>query len=521
MLASVVVAFSACTNAWEDHTKINENVSTETMLDYLETQTDLSQFVALLKETGYDTNLASAGIYTVWAPTNQALSAVDPNLLASAEKKALFVAHHLTAGKYSSLNDDPSVLLKMRSGKMINFDASANQIDDQSIDTSKEKTVKNGVVQVLNAAISPRYSIWDYLMYEAPERKFVSFLKSLNTTVFDEENSVQIGVNAQGRPIYDSLFVVRNQFVDAINLGSEDSVLTLIVPSDAIFDAEFSKFEKYYRRDDKVSNVNPTARDSVYIQLMLARDMVFEGLQSNTSGPDTLVSYFSVRVPFKKAAITSKFEASNGVIYFSTDCGVVVSHKILLIKMEAEQTYLSMDMTTGTPQYFVRERANASGGYDLVVDNSHNSQALQGVLFAGPVVSSIKYRVKIRAINDFRKSYRNPDSAIELRQWLGQVTITRNPLTNEVTAISPTTNAFNSGTAYGTPDVTYDTTDPSTFYVPYASTAYGPVADAQADEIDLGYFEFAKADQVVLRLIPQVSKMAVTADYFRLVPIIE
>jgi hypothetical protein len=475
----------------------------------------------LLKETGYDANLASAGIYTVWAPTNQALSAVDPNLLASAEKKALFVAHHLTAGKYSSLNDEPVELLKMRSGKMINFDASANEIDGQSIDTSKEKTVKNGVVQVLNAAISPRYSIWDYLMYEAPARKFVSFLKSLNTTVFDEENSIQIGVNAQGRPVYDSLFVVRNQFIDAINLGSEDSVLTLIVPTDAIFDAEFSKFEKYYRRDDKASNVNPTSRDSVYIQLMLARDMVFEGVQSNTSGPDTLLSYFDVKVPFKKEAITSKFEASNGVVYFSTDCAVAVSDKILPIKMEAEQSYYPMDMTTGTPQYFKRERADASGGYDLVVDNSHNSQTLQGALFVGPVVSSIKYRVKIRAINDFRKSYRNPDSAVELRQWLGQVTITRNALTGIITAISPTTNPFNSGTVYGTPDVIYDSADPSTYYVPYLLTAYNPVADAQADEIDLGYFEFAKADNVVLRLIPQVSRMAVTADYFRLVPIIE
>lgn len=531
LIIVLILMFSGCANVWEEHTKVNENVLQENLLDYLESNTNFSEFTKMVKSSGMDTYLSSSGIYTVWVPTNQAIAGIDQSLIDSAEKIKLFVSNHIISGMYSTLTDKSLIPLKMKSGKILQYDGGNDLIDGITIKSNEEITLKNGVVQVIDLPLLPRYTIWEYITLDAPSNKFVNFLKSLTSLVFDVENSSQIGVNEFNQPVYDTVWAEQNRyFLSITDLSSEDSSLTFIIPTDQVFDNEFNKFEKYYRRDDKVSNIVPTARDSVFIKLMISRDMVFNRAISANDAPDTLISFFGVKVPFNKVSLISSAKASNGYVHYLSDCSVKESDKILPILMEAENcisgvniassgSYLN-NTTSGIANPYFRQRANTSNGYDLIVDNSHKSEKLSGALFVGPVVASIRYRVKIRAINDFNKSYRNPDAAVALSQWLGQVTITRDPITEQIKAISTATNPFNTDSNYGTPDVVYDPSNPSSYYVPVTLNEYSPVEQAIDDEIDLGYYNFAKSDNVFLRLIPQSPLMAVTADYFRLVPVL-
>ncbi len=532
LIVILLLLGAGCTNVWDEHTKLNDNVLQETILDYLEAHDQFSTFTALLKNSGMDGYLGSSGIYTVWAPDNQAMAEVPASLTSSPEKVWLFVSNHIISGMYSSLENNPPMKLKMKSGKMLYYDSGNEQIDGVGIHTLEEVSLKNGVVQVVAQALSPRYSIWDYLKLEAPPGRFVDYMKSLPKMVLDAYNSPQTGVNEFNQPVYDSIWIEQNRFfLTVTDLSAEDSSLTLLIPGDEDFDAEFNKYEKYFRRDDKMSNEIPTARDSAYIKLMIARDLVFPFAYTGDTAPDTLYSYFGVKVPFNRSSRTASFVASNGYVHHVSDCRVEVAHKILPVVMEAENcianviltasgSYLS-NTTSGTATPYFRQRPNASQGYDLIVDNSHKSEKLSGALFVGPVLASIRYRVKIRAINDFNKSYRYPNAEVDLAQWLGQVTITRDPLTEQIKAISTATNLLNSGTQYGTPDVIYDPADPATYYVPVSLMEYSAIEEASNDEIDLGYYNFTKSDSVFLRLIPQSAQMAVTADYFRLEPIFE
>jgi uncharacterized surface protein with fasciclin (FAS1) repeats len=521
----IVLLFAAtgCNDAWNDHVTVADNVSQQTISQYLESSEDYSSFLALMKSTGLYQKLDSNTIYTIWVPTNAAMESLNADLINTDEKQLEFVSNHIVSGNYSgkslTLNDS----IYMLSGKKLVYQPSNALIDGIGIDESKEVKAKNGFIQVVNAPIVPRQSIWEWVLDSAPQNKFIKFLKSLDYLYFDADASGYLGTDDHGNPIYeDSVVVLRNQYLlQVADLASEDSSFTFLVPTDEVFDAEISKFQKYYRLDDKGSNVVPTARDSAYIKIMVARDMTFGNAYSQIDAPDTLVSYYDVKVPFVKTSIGESNYCSNGYAYVVGSCSVLPQHKILPIIIEGERSLYSTTTSAGVSATYYRERGNASGGYDLIVDNQGTSGILDGAVFMGPVVSSIKYRVKLRAINDFGKSYRWYDAAVPLKQWLGPVTVLRDAQTHDFKGLSTATNRLNSTGGYGTADVVYNEADAASYYITVTKTAYSPVADMHSDEVDLGYYDYRYAEYSFFRLIPQSAKMSVVADYIRLVPVFE
>ena len=514
-LFAIILLLWGCENPWDEHVRVNENVLQESIGDYLVQNPEFSSFVELLNSTGLNSVLSSSVIFTVWAPTNDAIKSIDQTLINTEAKKKLFVQNHIAFGSYSSKENNATIRIKMRSGKVLEYNASEAIIDNIIIDRDKEAQVKNGTIQVLNNCVSPRYSMWEYLNLDAPENKFISFLKSLTKTVFHEELSAQIGINELGKPVYDSVWIVQNDFLNYVDISSEDIQATLIVPSDEVFEAEFNKFQKYFRVEDRRNNEVPSSKDSINIMANIAIDWVLNGNYPASETTDTVLSFHAVKVPFNSNSFTSSYKASNGFIHFSNNCSVKITAKIKPILIEAENRVYSLDMASGTPTPYYRLRENASNGMDFICDNSNTSKILSGVIFYGPKVSSIKYRIKIRAINDFGKSYRNSDTSTVMIQKLGTVTVLRDPVTNMISKISEVTNSLNyTDTKYGIADVKSDT-----IFVPKKD--YSPLGNAADDEIDLGYYEFNKSDNVFFRLTPLATRMAVTADYIRLDPIIE
>lgn len=515
LLVALLLVFG-CTNPWDEHVKVNDNVVQENIGDYISSKTEFSTFVGLVESTGLMNLLSSSAIYTVWVPTNEAMALVPGTQLATEEQKILFVKNHIAFGNFSSRDQGDAGGVTMRSGKVLAYRPAEATIDNVTIDVNQEIEVKNGTIQVINQALVPHYSVWEYIELAAPSCKFVDFLNSLTSSVFDKENSKQTGVDDIGRPVYDTVWVVENTFLkNYIDISLEDYPFTVMIPSDEVFDSEFNKFQKYYRIEDRRNNEFPSVKDTLNIRLMIARDMVLYGNYSADDASDTLMSYYGVKVPFLKSAVTGSYRASNGYVHLTGNCSVKITDKVKPVKMEAENSIYSTRMLLGTPNPSFRLRADASNGYDYVCDNAHSSAILSGVVFAGPVISSIKYRIKIRAINDFGKSYRNSDTSVVLIQKLGTVTILRDPVTNNIVTVSEVTNSLNyTNSTYGLADVTSDT-------IFVRKKAYSPVLQAEEDEIDLGYYDFNKSDNVFLRLMPLASRMAVTADYFRLVPIIE
>ncbi|MBN2744136.1 MAG: fasciclin domain-containing protein [Marinilabiliaceae bacterium] len=518
LLFAVVLMFTGCTDAWEDHIAVSANVSQQSMATYLAQNTDCSQFAALLKETGLDRQLDSSKIYTAWVPDNSAMTLVDPLLIDTEDEKKAFVLNHLFVGRISALSGGDTDSLLMLSGKKLLYQPANALVDGVELLINKETAVKNGVVQFVKSPLTPRLSIWEWILQAAPDLKFVSFVKSLDYWYFDVEASGYLGRDDNGKPIYnDSIVVLRNQFLQGVaDLSCEDSLFTLLVPSDELFEAHFNRFEKYYRLDDRESNAVPTARDSAFIWLNVARDFVSSGAQMNLEAPAILRSVAGVNVPFDPASVTLSYRASNGMVHVVSACELTAADKILPMVIDANlQTVFSTKSNYGTPALSYRERANALNGYDVVLDNHSNSDTdiLDGLVVQGGIVNSCRYRVKIRAFDDFGKSYRYSNSLVALQQMVGPVTIIRNPVDYSYKELSVITNKLTDDSD----DVDYS----SSYYVTVPQGTYRPLSDAAADEVDLGSYNFRNADYAFFRLVPLSAKMAVTLDYIRLEPILE
>ncbi|RZK61907.1 MAG: hypothetical protein EOO95_15760, partial [Pedobacter sp.] len=95
LLLSTIFWLSACKDVLEEHTEIVNVDNTIDVFQKLSAQSNLSKFSDFVRSTGYDKLLASSQNYTVWAPTNDALTSLDAAISSDPAKLKDFVANHI------------------------------------------------------------------------------------------------------------------------------------------------------------------------------------------------------------------------------------------------------------------------------------------------------------------------------------------------------------------------------------------------------------------------------------------
>lgn len=503
---ALLVLLGGCNDSWEEHTRLSKDVKDVTVLQLLEGESRYADFVALLRETGLDKDLNSELLFTVFAPSNEALAA-HGGQLDGEEAKRLFVAQHISEDRIL-LDSFDGERLQMLNRKFVALDAEAHTVDGKAL-YEQVSVVRNGVVYGLEGVLTPLPNVWNYVSEVADSSKYVDYLNSLTGLYFDPELSEQIGFE-EDQIVYDSVFVSRNLFnMEVADLAEEDSVYTLFLIGDAAFDAEFQKFKRYFRAyTDK--NLEPDSRDSALIRSEISRNYIFKGAFAPDALPAELFTIDGVRVSVDAAQITSSFAASNGYVYHLESCPVALEDKIPVVTIEAEQLarYFGVATSAGNDdeaaQGYLRSNPMASGGYDYVLDNHITGRKLvNGLILSGGKLPSVRYQVYWRAVNNFRTSMRNPNDNV-LRQRLGTVSaIQRDEETGEPISFGPP----NTGSI-------------STSFYDVLLTEYSD--DPLADETYIGVFNNSTYEEVFFQLVPEgesTRAMAATLDYIRLVPL--
>lgn len=351
-----VFLVTACNNQWNDHIAVNSSTLDSSVLDIIKADQNFSAFYGLLQETGYDTVLQEGYEYTILVPDNEAVAAfisanhtTDMDIQEKRAIDSLVVKNHIAFGSYNS-----QVLMRDGRLKMIN---GKNLVMDNLVFNNNYSNVlcSNGILHLVNEVIKPMMNIDEYLQ-SLPEEVYMQkdSLYAKASKVMDMDKSIQKGVDAQGRPIYDTVWVTRNYFFEEMPLNDEDSTYTFVLLDDENFREIKQKYAKYMNLGDE------ELTDSLVTDELI-RDLVFQGGMTAEGGMMTAVS--GVKVDFSEAILDTDYKASNGVVRIMRGVQIWMKDKLQDVYVEGED-YAAAHTEK---QVFTRVRNWARGGLDVMV----------------------------------------------------------------------------------------------------------------------------------------------------------
>lgn len=381
---------------WDDHNAITDEALTSTLFEKISADTSLSRFTELLTKSGYDKLLSSSKTYTVYAPDNAALAGLDAATVNDTAKLRKFIGNHIGTQSYLTSATPVTQRIAMVNGKYHNIlGATIENADIKRADLR----AKNGVFHVINKMLPALSNSWETLTTNSaiPSAQ-KNYLLSLFMNVYDTSHAVQTGVNpATGAPVYqpgtDS--VLTNRFWRSVyDLTDESKQYTFFVLVDTAWNSETKKFHPYFTSVDSLSTVS-------IAKWYIVKDFAFEGVYTQATLPDTLLSKSNVKVPVDKSSIVQTITTSNGIVYVMKKMAVPPANKLQQFVIQGENySGTSADKRSNT--YF-RDRYNSLTNLDfrdvLVYGHGVSSFAIN---YRISNVPSMSYKAYWVALNDFQ-----------------------------------------------------------------------------------------------------------------------
>lgn len=310
-LLTVLFAFSmmySCKDDWNDHYNRNQALPDQNLYELIKADASLSKFARLIEASGYDSLLVSTQSFTVWAPNDEAMAAVDETDVAQVN---LLVSNHIARFNYSTSELD-SKIIRMINGKVYYYSHQDGITFGGSHLVSQDKLAKNGILHVLDKQIGYAHNIYEYITSQGNTTKIAAFI-SKYVEVIEEEQGYDII-----RTLYNPL--LEDRWYGLGNIAAEDSVFSMIIPTDAAWDAAYKRISPYFN----VYNANAALADSiqnVQTSLAIINDLIYRERINDPAEYTTLTST-SGSVITDVANLfqdTHRINASNGVIYVADE----------------------------------------------------------------------------------------------------------------------------------------------------------------------------------------------------------
>jgi hypothetical protein len=351
--ALAVMGLGSCSETWEAD-GVNGDKSKD-LWQVIAQREDLSDFAEALTNGGYDALLQSNGVFTVLAPTNSAMSAV-----AEADRDSVPGAH-IVLLEYNKATLDTMSYVIAYNGKQ----TPVSEIKLQQT----EIVCRNGILRIADAAVGHRSNLFEMLNSLKDQYKMARFIIEQGDSVMDETQSVQIGINDQNQPVYDTVMVYSNPLLDTIPINNNDSTVNMVLLADSTFERLQAMYWNYFKQNNGLHpsptyvgyKIDTAATTNVATRELIT-DLVFYPADSKST--DTyFTSTKGIRVKMKQG-VAEAHETCNGTLYVAGDVHIrMAGNKIKPVYVEGEN-YIDCN----TSEYiFTRVNLNARGGRDVVL----------------------------------------------------------------------------------------------------------------------------------------------------------
>lgn len=400
-LSIVLFTASGC-KKWDNHVAVADPKSNETLVQEIAKQTNLSVFLDYLKRTGLDVLLNSSKTYTVWAPDNAAMAAIPASIVADNAQLKQYLSNFIAEQIFLTRDAVDSIRVPMLNGKRVYF--YNTKLDDAGL-TTKDISVRNGVLHIINAVVAPLPTVWEYL--ESTKNNYLQneFISSLSYLRQDPTLAEVQGIDPlTGETIYvpGTGMVIGNRFKDKIaDLNNEDSIYTYFILVNAAYNSEKTRVAPYFKSDEAAI----TDTNSAWTVI---KDLVVRGNVNPANLPAEVVSKTGARLPLSQAAVVSTHKMSNGRVYVLNACAPLLADKIQPAMVEGE--YPSGFSSTNGRRYY-RDRYNPLTGTDFKDLFIQTTGSANYVSYVSNQVYTMKYKVYWVSLNDYTAKTDNDNNS--------------------------------------------------------------------------------------------------------------
>ncbi|MBV4355985.1 fasciclin domain-containing protein [Pinibacter aurantiacus] len=397
LVALIAVTGMWSCKKWDEHNAVKQQSLNETLLDQINKNASLSKFSEYLTKTGLDKVLSSSKNYTVFAPVNEALAALPAAVTNDTAKLKAVLQNMIASQQFFTSNATDSIRVAMLNGKRVFF--YNKKFDDANI-TQADIFVRNGVLHIIDKAISPLPNVWDYVVSSKDVYAQNAYIASLNFLLQDPSKAELDSINPiTGDSVYkpNTGMVVVNTFKTKVSdIANEDSLFTYIILANSGFNSEVDRTKPFFK-----SSVASVATNNA--SFFVVKDLAISGLYTPSNLPAALLSKFNVHVPISPSKIIESHKVSNGIVYVLSDAACDLSEKIPALKVEGENPgSIANADNKYTTKIFFRDRMNTLTGVPFkdIYLNLGSSGANYYVDYFTNGLFTAKYKVYWVAFND-------------------------------------------------------------------------------------------------------------------------
>ncbi len=292
------------------------NVSSQ---EYISSRGDLSEMNGLFAGQGiYDELNKKAQLSTILVVTNDHFRKPE-------EKTEFITRSHISDISISPANLEDGTRLMMWHGKYVNVSIDemgkeGNIVDHILFNNGAVKEViktTTGYVYVISEMIETPTSLYDFINDLPDEYSiFREMVLASGGKEFDRTNSKAIGINDQGNTVYDSIFIYRNTFFEAVNfdMNSESLTATLLLPSNEVINQALDDAHQ------RLASWEMVRSDSIMKDWILKSSFYskrYSPADLQTTEVNDVKSIFGTqwRTNVQQVDVSDPMELSNGIVY--------------------------------------------------------------------------------------------------------------------------------------------------------------------------------------------------------------
>ncbi|MCC8087687.1 MAG: hypothetical protein LIO79_00195 [Rikenellaceae bacterium] len=266
MSLAVIVLAAACTKDWDDHYNGDGNLSdndyTE-VLDYginefFDNNPEYSKFIEAYRGEGLDAGFSKDQKITLWVVDNDSFDKVPLKTVVYDTMEIMQLQTTLIPWKYDDLSDGLQIISLSGLALKITIEEDGYyyvNYDEEMGFNNNARVIKSyvlndgNVINQISQLVPPTLTIYDNIVLLGDEFSIIKdSIFAYEVKIFDEENSTVIGINEQGRFVYDTVWITSNElFASAYDPMDPTKDLRVLVPTNEAIEVAIKEVEDMFK----------------------------------------------------------------------------------------------------------------------------------------------------------------------------------------------------------------------------------------------------------------------------------